>query len=24
MHSTLDYKSPEEYENERKTTKLCV
>lgn len=24
MHSTLDYKSPEEYENERKTSKLCV
>lgn len=24
MHSTLDYKSPEEYENGRKTTKLCV
>jgi len=24
MHSTLDYKSPENYENERKTSKLCV
>ncbi|PRX18126.1 integrase-like protein [Orenia metallireducens] len=24
MHSTLNYKSPEDYENERKTTKLCV
>ncbi|MCK8826064.1 IS3 family transposase [Fuchsiella alkaliacetigena] len=24
LHSTLDYKSPEEYENESKTTKLCV
>jgi putative transposase len=24
MHSTLDYKSPQEYENERKTSKLCV
>lgn len=24
MHSTLDYKSPEEYENKRKTAKLCV
>ena len=24
MHSTLDYKSPENYENERKLSKLCV
>jgi len=24
LHSYLDYKSPEEYENERKTSKLCV
>jgi transposase InsO family protein len=24
MHSTLDYKSPENYENERKPSKLCV
>ncbi|MCK8826569.1 IS3 family transposase [Natroniella acetigena] len=24
LHSTLDYKSPEEYENERKMSKLCV
>lgn len=24
LHSTLDYKSPEEYENESKTAKLCV
>lgn len=24
LHSTLDYKSPEDYENERKTSKLCV
>jgi len=24
MHSTLDYKSPENYEKERKTSKLCV
>jgi len=24
LHSALGYKSPEEYENERKTSKLCV
>ncbi|MFW6030008.1 MAG: IS3 family transposase, partial [Halanaerobiales bacterium] len=24
MHSTLNYKSPENYEKERKTSKLCV
>lgn len=24
LHSTLDYESPENYENERKTSKLCV
>ena len=24
MHSTLNYKSPEDYENERKLSKLCV
>ncbi|MGB4006046.1 MAG: IS3 family transposase, partial [Halanaerobiales bacterium] len=24
LHSSLDYKSPEEYENERNIFKLCV
>jgi len=24
LHSALGYKSPEEYENKRKTSKLCV